>query len=215
MPNKKNRCVIITPFLNGPINEAYAFEEGDFLIAVDGGYAVAEAAGLRPDLVMGDFDSFPLERLSAFPQDKIIKHPAEKDDTDVMLAIKTGFSLGMTDFRIIGGIGGRLDHTVGNLQALSYCLSRGGSAWIDDGPNKATMTDAAEFLLPFREGCYFSLFSWSESCVGVRARGAKYPVGGATLTNSFPLGVSNEFSGGDVIITKESGRLLIITARKD
>ena len=88
---------------------------GDFTIAADGGWLACRKTEVIPDLLLGDFDS-----LSAQPDfPNILRVPVEKDDTDTMLAVKTGLERGETEFHIYGGMGGRrTDHTVANFQAL-------------------------------------------------------------------------------------------------
>ncbi|GHU49417.1 thiamine pyrophosphokinase [Clostridia bacterium] len=211
---RNKRCVIITSYLENPLPVIYVPETGDYIIAADRGYLHATGSGVIPDLVVGDFDSLGGDKISVC-ETKIIRTPAEKDDTDTMLAVKLGLAAGYRDFFIVGGIGGRLDHTYANLQALSYCIDNGAAVWISDGSNKTTMTDASEFTLKKEDGYYFSLFSWSERSSGVTIQNAKYLLSDAVLSRSSPLGVSNEFLEDSVQITKKSGRLLIILSQKD
>ena len=90
---------------------------GDFIIAADGGWLACRKTEVIPDLLLGDFDS--LSTQPDFPN--ILRVPVEKDDTDTMLAVKTGLERGETEFHIYGGMGGRrTDHTVANFQALLY-----------------------------------------------------------------------------------------------
>ena len=96
--------------------------EEDLVIAADGGFDYLEEIGLRADCVLGDFDSVESYNL---PSD-CIRYPRKKDDTDMMLAARLGLDKGYTEFRIYGGLGGRLDHTLGNIQVLTY-LSRQGA----------------------------------------------------------------------------------------
>ena len=100
---------------------------GDFTIAADGGWLACRKTEVIPDLLLGDFDS-----LSAQPDfPNILRVPVEKDDTDTMLAVKTGLERGETEFHIYGGMGGRrTDHTVANFQALLYLASRGARGWL-------------------------------------------------------------------------------------
>lgn len=71
---------------------------GDLLIAADGGLAHLSRRGLTPHLVVGDFDS-----LGWTPEgDNVLRHPAEKDDTDTMLAVRTGLERGHRDFLLLG-----------------------------------------------------------------------------------------------------------------
>ena len=95
--------------------------EGDFVIAADGGYAALQALGVTADLVVGDFDS-----LGYVPQaEEVVQHPVMKDDTDMMLAVKLGLDRGYRNFVLTGSVGGRLDHTLANLQTLMYLAQQG------------------------------------------------------------------------------------------
>lgn len=101
-----------------PCGSTEKLEEGDLLIAADGGYAYLQ--GQKPDLVVGDFDS-----LGYVPEgEQIIRHPVQKDDTDMLLAVREGLKRGYRKFVLYGGIGGRLDHTIANLQVLAFCRGR-------------------------------------------------------------------------------------------
>ena len=99
----------------------------DFIIAADGGWLACRKTGITPDLLLGDFDS--LSTQPDFPN--ILRVPVEKDDTDTMLAVKTGLERGETEFHIYGGMGGRrTDHTIANFQALLYLARRGAQGWL-------------------------------------------------------------------------------------
>ena len=210
----KRRCVIITARVEGTIAAVLRIRADDFVICADGGYDRAAAEHIEPAAILGDFDS-----INAVPRaaqgTRVLGFPSEKDDTDTLLALKYGLEAGFRDFVVVGGLNGRFDHSFANLQTASHCLDRGGRIWLADATNKATLTDAEVFVLQPEEGFYFSLFSWTESCRGVRIENAKYDIRDIRLTQSFPLGVSNEFKEGPVTIRKESGRLLIVLSRKD
>jgi thiamine pyrophosphokinase len=208
------RCVIITARAEGSISAVLRIREDDFVLCADGGFDLAAAEHITPAAILGDFDSIGAPPRAA-EGTRVLRFPAEKDDTDTMLALKYGFDAGFSDFVIVGGLSGRFDHSFANLQTMSYCLDRGGRILTVDAGNKATMTDAETFVLPPEEGFYFSLFSWTEHCSGVDIENAKYNVQNARLTQNFPLGVSNEFAGGPVTIRKKSGRLLILLSRKE
>ena len=217
---RAGRCVIITSYLEGVLSQVYAPKSNDFIIAVDKGLELLTKNHLIPNLIMGDFDSYPdmldkdilAETLKSSGAQIIISEP-EKDDTDTMLAIKKGIDLGYRDFLIVGGIGGRLDHTIANLQALSMCVDNGCNAWISDGFNKATITDASFFRLEKDEGFYFSLLPWSDICTGITICNAKYLLENSTLTKNDPVGVSNEFLDGAAEIYMKNGRLLVILSK--
>jgi thiamine pyrophosphokinase len=207
---RKRRCVIITARVEGAISDALRIEPDDFVICADGGYDLAAAERIEPALVLGDFDSISAPPRAA----RVLRFPSEKDDTDTLLALKYGLDAGFSDFVVVGGLSGRFDHSFANLQAAAHCLDRGGRIWLTDTENRAAMTDDAVFVLWPAEGFYFSLFSWTESCDGIDIENANYSVQNVRLTQSFPLGVSNEFKDGPVTIRKKRGRLLIILSRK-
>ena len=184
---------------------AHAPAPQDYIIAADGGYEHCLAAGLRPHLLLGDFDS-----LSALPsQETIQKYPVEKDDTDTMLALKTGLSLGFHTFHIYGGTGGRMDHTIANLQALSYLAHEGAQGFLYDEGFVFTALRNGALSLPARSQGIFSLFCLGPDAHGVSIRGGQYPLENGTLTASFPLGVSNHFQGQPVEIQVKDGCLLV------
>ena len=98
---------------------------GDYVIAADRGYDSLMAYGVTPDLVVGDFDS-----LGYTPQHpNVTQLPAEKDDTDMVFALRRGLELGYRRFVLLGGLGGRLEHTLGNLQLLDWLSTQGAVAF--------------------------------------------------------------------------------------
>ncbi|MDD2956224.1 MAG: thiamine diphosphokinase [Oscillospiraceae bacterium] len=206
------RCLIIGAApVSGALLEQFSGREKDYIICADGGYQSAVDAGLRPDLVVGDFDS--MER----PKDagvEILQVAAEKDDTDMMLALKEGAARGYEEFVLLGSLGGRLDHTVANLQAVAWGLERGLFVMLADENNLVAMLRGDSAGVPRLEGYYLSLFSYSEQCRGVTVRGVKYPLEDAVLTQAFPLGVSNEIVEREAFLRVEEGTLLIVMSRE-
>ena len=206
------RCIIITALVDCALSEIYKKQEGDYIICADGGIDVAEENDIIPDIVLGDLDSTDC----VDKKYKFKRFPKEKDDTDTCLCLKYGLSLGYRDFIIIGGIGGRLDHTYANIQTLSYALAQGADARILSKDSVCRMLGAGkEYIIPNKEGFYISLFSYSEKCEGITIKGTKYCLENASIANSFPLGVSNEFEGDTAFIHIEKGTLLLILSRKN
>ena len=185
--------------------------EEDLVIAADGGFDFLEEIGLRADYVLGDFDSVESYNL---PSDSI-RYPRKKNDTDMMLAAKLGLEKGYTEFLIYGGLGGRLDHTLGNIQMLTYLSRQGASGTlIGDTYSLRVVTDSVvtfgKDLPENRAGNLCSVFSLSDVSVNVTIQGLEYEIEGATLTNSFPLGISNEFTGRKGIISVQKGTLAVL-----
>lgn len=177
--------------------------EEDFVIAVDGGAKYLEKSGIRTDLYLGDFDS-----LGFTPQSSnVIKLKAEKDETDTEAAAKEGLSRGYRSFRIYCVLGGRISHTLANLNTLLYLSRRGVNAKII-GKNSELffLRDRAEFA----EGGYLSLLPFCGNA-NVVIRNCKYS-GNIHLTSEDGLGVSNEpLKGANVEIV--SGEVLAIIER--
>jgi thiamine pyrophosphokinase len=181
-------------------------DENDFIIAADKGILNTEKFGLKPNYIVGDFDS-----LEYVPTgENVIKHPVMKDDTDLLLAIKTGFDNGFKNFRIFGCIGGeRLDHTIATIQAGAYVKRLGGNAIFYDGNTSLMLLKNETISLPEDSKGIISIFSYSESaCVSIK--GLLYELDNQTITQNHPLGVSNEFVGNKAKITVHNGTVLII-----
>lgn len=201
--SKTSVCYIICAL---PQNHSFSPKPGDLVIAADGGYA--HMGGIKPDLVVGDFDS-----LGYVPEgEKVVRHPAEKDDTDTMLAARIGIERGYRTFLLLGGVGGRLDHTLANIQTLAYLRESGArAALIGEGE---TITLIQNEALRFRAGLsgIISVFSYGAVAYGVYERGLAYALTDATLTDTNPLGVSNAFTGEPAEVRVRDGRLVVLFA---
>ena len=184
--------------------------KGDYVIAADGGYAHCRAMGLRPDEVLGDFDS-----LTYIPQDAAV-FPVEKDDTDSMLAVRRGLELGYRRFLLYGSLDGtRLDHTVANFQTLQFLADHGGEGYLVGRDYIVTVLKAGTLRFPAESTGILSVFCMGADARGVTLRGLKYPLENATLTAGFPLGVSNRFTGRSASVSLREGSLLLMWDRKN
>lgn len=172
----------------------------DFVIAVDGGLVYLDRLGIMPDLVLGDFDSLPEEFagcLTDLEQNKKIpvkRFPSVKDDTDTMAACRIGIERGYRRFVIYGATGGRVDHTMANIQTLSWLKKHGASGTLID--RSGYMKVAENETICFEEGlrATFSLFALEKEVTGITIRGMKYPLENASVTCDYPIGVSNEIT---------------------
>ncbi len=186
----------------------FAKQEGDLLIAADGGYEYVKNAGMMPDLLIGDFDSMEKPNVLC----ETITLPVEKDDTDIAYAVKEGFRRGYTRFVIYGGLGGnRLSHTIANMQLLEYIAQQGGTARLIGGTTSLFLLSEGENHTFTQEtGKDLSLFSITPTAI-VTAQGVKYPVSQAVLQRSFPLGVSNRIIEENATLTVHNGIVLVVT----
>ncbi len=181
-------------------------QENDLIIAADGGYSTLKKLNIKPDLVVGDFDS-----LGEAPENEnVIKHPIKKDDTDTLLAVKIGLEKGYKTFVIFGAIGGRLDHTIATIQTATFVAENGGIAYIYDGNHTVTAIKNSRIKFSNDAKGYISIFALSGVAKGVTIKGLLYELNDAEITPSFPIGVSNEFISKESEIIVKDGILTII-----
>ena len=192
----------------GDCTESIVRREGDLIIAADGGVRHLTRMGLVPDIFVGDFDS--VDTAGAAPT--VLRHPREKDDTDMALAIREGQARGYREFCLYGALGGaRFDHSVANLQLLLSSAKRGLAATLVSGDQRTRVLREGE-TITFSAGArgYVSVFAMGGEVRGLTLSGLKYPLTDATLSPDCPLGVSNEFMGDVAEIGAKEGYLLII-----
>ena len=181
-------------------------EQGDFVIAADRGLMYLQELGITPDLVIGDFDS--LGNIPRF--ENIIVLPCEKDDTDTGAAVAEGICRGYKNFVLYGASGGRIDHTIANIQLISSLSQRGMRAVINAGETSYTSITDGGLRFGAQSRGYISVFSHSDISYGVTLKGLKYPLDDYTLKNTAALGVSNEFCGVESEIAVAHGTLTVI-----
>ena len=177
----------------------------DYIIAADGGYRHCAQMNIKPNLLIGDFDSLKEPLPDNIP---IIQVPSEKDDTDSMLAVKKGMERGCTEFVLTGVTGGRMGHTLASLGTLEYIHSRNCSGYIDDG-NRIYLQSTGTNEYHNDNYRYVSIISLTDEAV-ISIDGLKYSGEKIRLSRDFPLGVSNEFIKQKCNIAVESGKILVI-----
>lgn len=179
---------------------------GDLVIAADGGLDALARAGVAPDLIIGDFDS-----LGRIPEgENVVRLPAEKDDTDMLFAVRLGLGRGYARFVLLGGAGGRAAHSVANMQALAFIAARGGRGRLVGEGWECTVIENGALGFGAASRGYVSVFAFGGPAEGVTLRGLKYPLEDARLTPELPLGVSNEFTGSPASVEVGRGRLLVM-----
>lgn len=208
----KPKCVILAA---GPVSGYADFKKviqpEDYVICADNGFRHARAMGIIPDLLVGDFDSCTEPEMDL----RTIVHPAQKDETDTYLALEEGIKAGYRSFFILGGLGGRLDHTFANIALVAHYAKKGIKISVADEQTRIyAVTPGLPLRLEQQENVYVSVFSFTERSLGVNYYGLKYPLQDAVLFEDFPLGVSNEFSASFAEITVKKGVLLVMTVKK-
>jgi len=205
-------CIIIGA---GEVNVEKLYEfKNTFMIAADGGYVTLIKIKKEPNVLIGDFDSLEeagiYEKMLNGKGFEIYRLPCEKEDTDILAAIKYALKLGYDQFHLFGGTGDRVDHMMANVQCLVYLANLKCKACLYGKDYEMSILKNGTLEYPADMKGTISVLCMSESARGVTLEGLKYPLDHVLLKNDFPVGVSNEFIGQDSRIIVEKGTLLII-----
>lgn len=205
------RCVII----GGAAIQDYEYQKkhirgNDFIIVCDSGLRHINELGVSPDLIVGDFDSW---QQPENPGAELIVLPCEKDDTDTVFAAKEALNRGFTDIVVLGAVGGRLDHTIGNVGILQYIAEEGGRGLLVDDYSEMTIVGSNAEVI--EDNCsYFSLLAIYGDALGVNIQNAKYPLEDAIIRTNYQYGISNEvIPGQKAKVWVEQGNLLLVKIR--
>lgn len=197
-------------------HEKYLNNKFDYIIASDKGLEVLEKCNIKPNYIIGDFDSLNEEILKKYVNDnkaKIIKLNPEKDYTDTHMALKLAIELKSTDITIIGGIGTRLDHTLANIHILKEALENNMECKIEDNKNKIQLINRKTIIELDEKYKYISLIPLTTMARGVTLTGFKYPLLNATLEVGHSIGVSNVQVQKYAEIDLKEGILVLIKSR--
>ena len=178
----------------------------DLVIAADGGYDAAFTVGITPDVVIGDLDSVR----SVIPRHvPVIKHPHEKDETDLRLCVNYAIDAGCDEIILLGVLGDRLDHSMSAMIELRYILSKGANAMILSHRCRVYIIKDS---INIKKDDYskLSLIPANSSAEGVTTAGLRYPLSNSTLTQTDNLGISNEFTAEVASVTLTKGELYVI-----
>ncbi len=201
-------------YTGGQIHAAHITEHpkaDDLTIAADSGYHNAKALGERVDILLGDFDS-----IGQIPPDgdfERIQVPSEKDLTDTQLAVEVAIDRGADDIVLIGGLTGRLDHTLSILAILEALHARGIYGMITDGQSRVRYLKSTSTLIAHSAYKYLSLLAADDTVKGVSIDGCKYPLKNATLHRTLQFAVSNEITGNVALISIKKGGVYLIESR--
>lgn len=208
------RAFIYTGGTIDPSNITECPEDGDLVIAADSGYRNAAQLNVRPNILLGDFDSLPREEMnSAAEGTEVLTVPSEKDFTDTQLAVETAVKRGASEIYVIGGLSGRLDHTLSNLAILRHMHASGVHMVMTDGANRVRYIKNDSIIIMRSRYKYISIIALNEKVKGVSVEGCKYPLKNATLTDRYQYAVSNEIEGNCAFISVRRGEVLLIESR--
>jgi len=210
-----HRAVI---FANGELRSPAAarrmLDPQDLMIAADGGLEHMLRMAVLPHLLIGDLDSVDTSQLPHLEASgtEIRRYPPEKDETDLELAVQAAVQLGCGELLILGGLGGRLDHTLGNLALLAQPALAGVSARLEDGIEEAFLI-RSQAGIDGAAGDVISLIPFQGEAIGVSTSGLKYPLNAETLHAHHTRGISNVMLAASAEVRLESGLLLCIHTR--
>ena len=202
-----NRCVIV----GGADINNYEYiltrlQKDDFIIYCDSGLRHLEALQAKPCLIVGDFDSHDNPHMNV----ETIVLPCEKDDTDTVFAVKEAINRGYDDFLLIGVVGARLDHTLGNVSILQFLDSLGKKGTIIDDYSEMEIVSKKTAYIE-ETYSFFSLLNVSGTDKGITIKNAKYPLDNAEISCEYQYGVSNEVLQGKIAsVSVNNGKLLLI-----
>ena len=186
----------------------------DLVLAADSGAELAAAAGRSVDVLVGDLDSIAEETLDAALADGAVveAHPADKDATDLELALDAALQRGADEIVVIGGGGGRLDHLLGNAAVISSPALRGASVrWVLEHETAYVVHGGrGRTTIPAAYGTSFSAVPMGGNATGVTISGAKWDLSDAVLKAGSSLGVSNQVRGTEITVEADGGALLVI-----
>ncbi len=191
--------------------DAFCPDENSIIIAADAGYKALCDIDIPPDFVVGDFDS--LGYTPDHPETEV--HSPVKDDTDTMLAVEKGIELDCDEFYIFGATGGRIAHTLGNLQVLSFLAEKGFAGYMIDKDTVITAAQNCTLVFDKNASGYISLLPFGCDKANVTLKGLKYELENADLPCERPLGISNEFKGTKAEITVNQGTVIAVWESTD
>ena len=201
-------------YTGGTVFDEYVTEKpeaGDLVIAADAGYLTAQKMGITPDVLLGDFDTLGVENIPDGIE--CLRVPAEKNDTDTQLAVSTAIERGAKEIVIVGGLSGRLDHTLSTLAILEDLWERKNDriyATLTDGKNRVRFLRNSGTILPRSQYRYFSLIAADELVKGVTLEGCKYPLKNGRISRRHQWAVSNEITGNCTLIEISRGGAWVI-----
>ena len=210
----EKKCIIIPAYIEGSIRNIVSGEEltSSLVICADAGFERAAAEGIVPDILVGDLDSVDEKNLIVPPEVKMITANWHKDETDFELAVDTAVSEGCSSVLIAGGFGGRIDHTLGNIQNMVDFYRHGVDISMKDERNYLTVLESGSLTLSAGRDVNLSILAHSDEAE-VSVTGVEWPLDHYHMTSDRPLGVSNFVTGEKAEITVYSGTVLVMICK--
>ena len=183
-------------------------QEDDLILAADAGLLTAKALGAVPQILLGDFDS--LGEPDVPEGTELIRVPVEKNDTDTQLAVRVALERGAKEIVIVGGLEGRVDHTLSSLAILEDLNARHVPASLTNGKNRVRFVRNSGALIARSQFRFLSLIAADPVVKGVTVEGCKYPLKNAKLSRLNQYAVSNEITGNCALVEIRRGGVWLI-----
>ena len=211
----KKACIITGGDISEHFLAGYLEQHpSELRIVVDGALEITHRLGVKPDYIVGDFDTVNQELLEYYEKDIILRHPPEKGQTDTELAIETALNAGCDSLVFFGATGSRLDHSLGNIFLLEHLLKQGIEAEILNENNKLYLkNNGFKIIRKTSRGDFVSLLPLTETVENVTLRGFKYPVELLTFYREKTLGISNEITEEEASVEFSKGIFIVVESR--
>lgn len=209
MVGNRGRCVIVSasPQVSPDFIKS-RLRTDDFVICADAGADAMLKVGVKPNLIIGDFDSAKF--INRFNDVEIVTLPAVKDDTDTMYCVKYALHSGFKDFLFLNATGGRTDHTLANLSCLLFLRNNGASGMISDQYNDISLLEKGDNVLYNLKERTISVMPFACENVCLSYIGMMYPLNKSTVTADYPYSISNVVLSDAATVTVHSGNALLI-----
>jgi len=186
-------------------------KNSDYVICADGAAKYLMNLNIYPNLLVGDLDSISSDTLQWIENSEvnIKKFPIKKNMTDTELAIEFALEQSPSRITIVGAVGSRMDHSLGNIMLLYKILKMGTAARIINEVNDITITDSA-LEVEGRVGQTISIIPIGGDVRGVTLEGLEYPLINHNINMGNSLGISNRFIKENATISVKEGLLLVI-----
>lgn len=186
-------------------------KKDDYIICLDSGLEYADMAGVTPSVILGDFDSVSEATLEKYRAKNITVNtfPADKDFTDMELGISEAVRAGVDELILIGALGGRIDHALGNIDNMLQALNAGIKTAIYDERQHIFLLNSGRSF-HYKKGTVVSLIPFSGIVEGVSTQNLTYPLKNEALIKGYSRGVSNTFTEDTAVIDFKSGILQVV-----
>lgn len=192
-------------------------EETEYIVAADHGLEFLYKHGIKPDYIVGDFDSTSEEIVNYYKTETkvpIRQFNPVKDASDTEIALRLCLNMGRKNIVILGGTGTRIDHIWANVQSLKIAKDAGAEAYLMDAHNRIRLLDESSVIRKSEAfGPYFSVFPLDGEIIDFNITGAKYPLHHHTLMPFDSLCVSNEWEEEEVEIIFPVGNVILMETR--